>query len=1557
MKTTGWRTIKIFISSTFSDMHSERDVIRKLVIPRLNDALLKHGITVMATDLRWGVDTVGLDEETRETKVLRVCMDAITNSRPFFVALIGDRYGWVPSKDRIDRFRHSISDDDSSLIPDGISPRSVTEMEIILGALGTEERLSHSFFCFRNADSYEAMDEETLKKFVDAVSDNPSVRDNVHKLGSLKHRIMEACDDNEDRIIHYSGTWDSVSRRFTALETFANDLYERLLNDILADQEKIVETNGLNGEAQCLRRFIEANTANFCGRRTLLSRLTDYVINHREPESVLRDGLGLVLTGRSGCGKSYLFSALCSRLEAVSDEKRLLVLAHAAGITPASVSVEQMVKRWIDQMTEVLGENFCREKAEQWLKRKASRIDEYPKDKNEDRAQLVFLAMCLQARGIYPVMLVDSIDSLDEPDTLFSFIPFNVPFICTSIPDCIDKDTLSDRYTIIDADSFGRDDAISLIEATFRRNDKEVWPELTEALLSVGGDIPSYSSPLWLKIALTILLEIGSEDFREINDVEADADDLKISSYLTRIAKGFPVTSDDLFRYFIDFSTRFFNRELVVDTLCYIALAQYGINERYLAKRLGDNWNQLEFESLRLWLRDFLVKSQDSDRWMLNHNVLRRVLMLDSRKDYRKLFLDMLASEVKLNDRLLDEFIFQLISLDSPDYLAKFISEYIERGECVPSYQISVSILNATENLGFDKTIGFIRSYIADNYRSDCEWLEVLIALNKTYPVETLLDVYSNLISSISKDDILKGDPELVSMVFSRYEYYTYNLRELNKFKAFSSMADAIELYLELKQKHGAAFLSFWLRHSIYMTWGEYLFGLADNCSDIEIITAEEDRFLSELEWYFDNVKDIYDPWQSFCLCCNYFFIEINRSHHRHLVRIFSYFLSLCPKEDEYKLGLYKETQEKYFSKYGDSLLREALEHKVRTDTTPVTTEVYRIDESSTDRPAFLAKKNPQRELNIKLQIEINTYLASIPGIVRENFDSSCRAYTVDNLLRHLLSCAGTYLGAIPDRSHFPDLGIAGMLPIVFRLEYRNNYGIHMQDLKECMEIYRCSTEYSQKGSITGLLEGLIENLWHCFYHNFRSDNALEWVQMLAEAYKEEGRIDDFTDLYEKAFDLAASGYIEDCYDIFFNSYSSLCDVEPYYWTLMEVYARTGEIEGAVKRIARWLDLCDIACTDRRDVKPCSEYYERSYSYLGKLYDGTSALTDAVRLHAPRFLSDRLLPVRFEGKWGYIDMNGRTVIPCRYRWASRAGGKYLAVYDGKYMAYIDYDGNPVTQFVFDEIMTMTGDLGWVKKNGRYSIFNSGKLTPVDYRFGFAGSFYNGNLKIEFSGKDYPTNLIKPDGHTTIFEKAQPGFFITEDGGLIITHSFDAHLSDEEGRYQAFLWDSDGKLIRKESRISPFGNAFATPFRALNSENRGYINRRGEHITDLKYRYARPMFENMAAVAVEHPECLGRVIWGFIDSEGHEIVRPQYDEVGNFHCGLAWVCYTSPVNKGTGFGRRDSKFGFIDTTGKLVVPMIYDDVMSFRDGVATVWLGDKTLQINTLGVQLSSEIAR
>ena len=47
--------IKIFISSTFSDMHSERDIIQKKVLPSLRHFARKMGHDVSIVDLRWGI--------------------------------------------------------------------------------------------------------------------------------------------------------------------------------------------------------------------------------------------------------------------------------------------------------------------------------------------------------------------------------------------------------------------------------------------------------------------------------------------------------------------------------------------------------------------------------------------------------------------------------------------------------------------------------------------------------------------------------------------------------------------------------------------------------------------------------------------------------------------------------------------------------------------------------------------------------------------------------------------------------------------------------------------------------------------------------------------------------------------------------------------------------------------------------------------------------------------------------------------------------------------------------------------------------------------------------------------------------------------------------------------------------------------------------------------------------------------------------------------------------------------------------------------------------------
>ena len=47
----------IFVSSTFRDMQQERDAIRDIVAPQMNQEARKHGDFIDFCDLRWGINT------------------------------------------------------------------------------------------------------------------------------------------------------------------------------------------------------------------------------------------------------------------------------------------------------------------------------------------------------------------------------------------------------------------------------------------------------------------------------------------------------------------------------------------------------------------------------------------------------------------------------------------------------------------------------------------------------------------------------------------------------------------------------------------------------------------------------------------------------------------------------------------------------------------------------------------------------------------------------------------------------------------------------------------------------------------------------------------------------------------------------------------------------------------------------------------------------------------------------------------------------------------------------------------------------------------------------------------------------------------------------------------------------------------------------------------------------------------------------------------------------------------------------------------------------------
>jgi telomerase protein component 1 len=48
-----WRTVRVFISSTFRDMHAERDHLVRVVFPELRERCAKRRLHLFEVDLLW----------------------------------------------------------------------------------------------------------------------------------------------------------------------------------------------------------------------------------------------------------------------------------------------------------------------------------------------------------------------------------------------------------------------------------------------------------------------------------------------------------------------------------------------------------------------------------------------------------------------------------------------------------------------------------------------------------------------------------------------------------------------------------------------------------------------------------------------------------------------------------------------------------------------------------------------------------------------------------------------------------------------------------------------------------------------------------------------------------------------------------------------------------------------------------------------------------------------------------------------------------------------------------------------------------------------------------------------------------------------------------------------------------------------------------------------------------------------------------------------------------------------------------------------------------------
>lgn len=572
LMSTTWKTVRVFISSTFRDMHAERDHLVKVVFPALRSRLESYRVYLDDIDLRWGVTR----EQAENDMVLDICLQQIDACRPFFIGVLGERYGWVPTEFPV-----------AALARYGwiqhYTGKSVTELEILHGVLENPDMSGCAFFYFRDPTALETLP-PTLRS--DYKETDPS---RARKLADLKESIRRS---GLPLLENYQARWDAgaidplmrTHGRLVNLEPFGQRVFEDLWHAIqaelrLGDVPSALEAPWLE-EEDLHRRFMESRLRVYVERSTLHQKLLDYVLMPAtaptDNDSAGSEGAHRVclVSGPSGTGKSATLAWLVTDLAARHPE--VVVLPFFIGASPQSSNLRAMLQY------------LCTVLQARWRI-----IDELPQEVQP-------LSTCLRELldrvppGQRLVLVIDALNQLDPIHQAqeLAWLPVELPPRVRMVVSCLRDDSSSQRaLEVLETREHYPVPVPPLAEVERRAIISEVpslaakaFDEQQVRLLLANSNT---ANPLFLLVALEELRGYGSyeklnERIQAFPDPQATSEQLGRAgfSYDSMTRAGDPVTA--IFIQVIERLEQDFDRELVDQILALLASARRGLAEREL---------------------------------------------------------------------------------------------------------------------------------------------------------------------------------------------------------------------------------------------------------------------------------------------------------------------------------------------------------------------------------------------------------------------------------------------------------------------------------------------------------------------------------------------------------------------------------------------------------------------------------------------------------------------------------------------------------------------------------------------------------------------------------------------------------------------------------------------------------------------------------------------------------------------------------------------------------------------------------------------------------------
>ena len=327
-----WKTVSIFISSSFNDMHAERDYLVQYVFEELREWCERRRLYLNDIDLRWGV--TGEDSDAKNT--IKVCLRRIDECRPFFLCFLGQRRGTVFGREGINEetFREY---PELSRIADS---RSATELEVehallapMLSVINEQktrpERVKRALFFLREDPFTDCQLSEVHKIiYTNAGADDPAATEEAHR------RFKDEVRNSPAKTIDYTCRFDK-DKITPELKDYGKDIItgtiapekqgaqigrlcdfkvrSQSLKDVIIDELKSM----IIKEYPDRKNEISVSSSPYEIHRLLRARFTRFFIRRDGVFEQLSRYLcstslkPLLLVAESGAGKSAMLSNFC----------------------------------------------------------------------------------------------------------------------------------------------------------------------------------------------------------------------------------------------------------------------------------------------------------------------------------------------------------------------------------------------------------------------------------------------------------------------------------------------------------------------------------------------------------------------------------------------------------------------------------------------------------------------------------------------------------------------------------------------------------------------------------------------------------------------------------------------------------------------------------------------------------------------------------------------------------------------------------------------------------------------------------------------------------------------------------------------------------------------------------------------------------------------------------------------------------------------------------------------------------------------------------------------